>query len=518
MLSRVRRFARRTFSFLSTKKGASGALYALGIVFFLFFVFFPAVYVLLLSPGIRLDSEVLGALSTSFQIAFLSTFISILFGIPLAWTIFRSKGVWKDALNSLVDMPLIVPTSALGFSVYLFYGTQHGIGILDKGFWMLVALHTVFVFPYIVRTVFAAFEELDSVYETAARSLGAGIITVFRTISIPLVKSSIIIGAVLSFTRSLSETGATMMAAGLVRTASVQVLDFKTAGDISGAASVSVALIVSAICFLLLAKFLARKASFSIEGFFSPRLESKLGMFHNHKTAVVILFFLIFILLPAFFLFVYLLGVRQIPSGDSLSLLLGSLAVSFGIAFAVTIVNLFFGSVLALLIGRNKFGLGKLFESLNDVVLIVPTSALGFSLGLYWSGIQLPEIIVIALAHLSFTFPYLVTPIAASVAQLDRNIEEAASTLGATPYKIFRTITLPLIFPSVLAGIIMAFMRSMSETGATLAVSKTISTVPVLIVNLVKSNSFSEAAFACAVLFTVSFILLLVMRGGVKRA
>ena len=101
---------------------------------------------------------------------------------------------------------------------------------------------------------------------------------------------------------------------------------------------------------------------------------------------------------------------------------------------------------------------------------------------------------------------------------LTARAEEAAATLGASPYKTLRTITLPLIIPSVLAGMVMAFMRSISETGATLAVSKSIATVPVLIVNLVASEQFPEAAIACLILFAISFILLIIMRRGAKHA
>ena len=501
----------------SKNRLAGNALYAISILFFFVFVLFPAIFVLTQSGGIKLEPGVLSSLATSFEIALVSTAISLIFGIPLAWMISRSKGIKKQLLDSLVDMPLIMPTSALGFSVYLFWGSQYGLDILEKGFWLIVALHTTFVFPYVVRTVSAAFDELDKVYETAAHSLGANALTCFRTVSFPLAKSAIIIGAMLAFTRSLSETGATMMVAGLASTAPVAVLTYKNAGDMQGAISTSIILIVAAVAFLFTAKYLARKLPFTVEGI-SPRLEARLSHLSIFKDAATLGFFFIVILVPAFFFFVFLIGMNGLPPQSELQRIYDSLAVSFLVAAAVTAVNLFFGFSIAMLIGKNKWGLGKFFETANEVVLVVPTSALGLSLGLYWAGVQLPEIAIIALAHLSFTFPYIVTPIAAAVGQLDKNIEEAAATLGASPYKTLRTITMPLIIPSVLAGMVMAFMRSISETGATLAVSKNISTVPVLIVNLVKAEQFPEAAIACLMLFAVSFVLLIIMRRGVKHA
>jgi len=492
-------------------------LYVVSALFFFLFVLFPAIFVLTQSGGIRLEPQVLSALATSFEIALISTIISLIFGIPLAWMISRSRGIKKQVLDSLVDMPLIIPTSALGFSIYLFWGSQYGLGMLEKGFWLIVALHTTFVFPYVVRTVSAAFDELDKVYETAAHSLGANCLTCFRTVSFPLVKSAVIIGAMLAFTRSLSETGATMMVAGLAATAPVAVLTYKNAGDMQGAISTSIILIVAAVAFLFSAKYLARKLPFTVEGI-SPRFETRLARLSGIKDAATLGFFFLMILVPAFFFFVFLIGMNGLPPQSELQKIYDSLAVSFLVATVVTGINLFFGFSIAMLIGKNKWGLGKLFETANDIVLVVPTSALGLSLGLYWAGIQIPEIAIIALAHLSFTFPYIVTPIAAAVGQLDKSMEEAAATLGASPYKTLRTITLPLIIPSVLAGMVMAFMRSISETGATLAVSKNISTVPVLIVNLVKAEQFPEAAIACLVLFAISFVLLIIMRRGVKHA
>jgi thiamine transport system permease protein len=496
----------------SSKNGlVRDSLYAGAVLFFLLFIFFPAVFVLSESLSIRLTPEIAAAIATSFEIALVATAVSLLFGVPLAWIISRSQGLKKQALNALVDMPLIIPTAALGFSVYLFWGSSYGLLLLEKGFWMIAALHTVFVFPYVVRTVSAAFEELDPVYETAARSLGANLLTVFRTVSLPLVKSAVIIGGMLAFTHSLSETGATMMVAGLAQTAPMQVLAYKNAGDIPAAASVSVVLILLAVAFLFLAKRYARRASFLLEGV-SPRLELRVKRFSSLKDALVLCFFFLIILVPTFFLFVFLLQLKALPSASELSVIFNAVGLSFLIAFAATTVNLLFGFSMALLIGRNKWGLGPLFESANEVVLVVPTSVLGFSLALYWSGLHLPELLVIMLAHLSFTYPYIVTPVAAAIGAMDRNLSEAAATLGATPFKILRSVTLPIILPSVLAGIVMAFMRSISETGATMAVAKNVSTVPVLIVSLVTADKLAEAAVACSTLFAISFVLLIVMR------
>jgi ABC-type sulfate transport system permease component len=102
--------------------------------------------------------------------------------------------------------------------------------------------------------------------------------------------------------------------------------------------------------------------------------------------------------------------------------------------------------------------------------------------------------------------------------ELDPTYEETAKTLGAKPLQVFRRVMFPVISMSVLAGAIMAFTRSLGETGATLSVASNANTIPVYIVNLVKSGSYYPAALACLVLIIVSFVTILIMRYLTRRA
>jgi ABC-type sulfate transport system permease component len=109
----------------------------------------------------------------------------------------------------------------------------------------------------------------------------------------------------------------------------------------------------------------------------------------------------------------------------------------------------------------------------------------------------------------------------AAVERINVEMEEAARTLGAKPLDVFRTIIFPLTKYSILSGAIIVFTRSLSETGATVAVTTTLQTAPVLIVNWVKSL-LSEGAKApataldiglgCGILILLSFIILLALR------
>ncbi|QLJ53466.1 MAG: ABC-type iron transport system, permease component [Candidatus Fermentimicrarchaeum limneticum] len=499
-------------------KSVEIVFYSVVILFFLLLVFAPILYIVLRGcpdsnamcfPSLYITKEMSDALINSFSIAFIAVVLDIIFGIPIAWVIARYKTKLKVYLDFLVDMPLIMPTAALGFSVALFWGGE-GIGLLSKGFWMIVAVHVAFTYPYIVRTLSAAIEEVDITYEMASRTLGSSPLTAFRTITLPLFKSGLLIAALLAFTRSLSETGATMMAVGtgqfFAATAPAQTLLYKNNGDMTSAISLSIILIAASTILLTLVRYLANRFGIPIVKVY-PSFEKSLNNLKLEKNVLAFAFFIAIILLPSF----YLLEFVSYSRGE-LGGIINSIGISFLIAFAATVANLIFGVGMALLIGRNKYGAGPFFEFLTDMVMVMPTVALGLSLGMFWNLFQLDELFVLAMVHVSFSYPYIVKPVAASIRELDKDLEDAARVLGATPFKVFTTITLPLIMPSILAGAVMAFMRSLSETGATLTVSKTFKTIPVLIVEFVKASKYGDAAFASALLLGVSFIAAYLLR------
>jgi len=508
---------------LYAKKHAPVLLYAAVALFFVFVIVVPPVYILsyVLKGGFALDSAARSALLLSFEIAALVTFVDLVFGIPVAWVLAKGKHTFLD---SLVDMPLVVPTTALGFSVFLFWGSGSGVsgllglenGLFSAGPALIVLLHVVFTLPYVIRSVEAAIKQINVSYAQAAETLGAKQLTVFRTVSFPLFKGGALVGGVLAFARSLSETGATIVVAGAFATAPVLVVDLKNSGNISSAAFVSVVLIGVAVVLFLLARVLASKTTGSL-GSVYPDLEAALSRLAPARNVFLGIFVLLFVLAPTFFIVFYALNNFTPMIGYSL---LKSIGISLLLAATATAINLVAALPLAYFIARDKFGLGGLFETLNDVVLLVPTSALGLSIALFWGLFGAGEFYALLLAHLSFSFPLMIKPVVVAIRGIDPALEDASRNLGAPPITTYLKIVLPLAMPAVLAGAIMAFMRSVSETGATLAVSKTIVTAPILIVDLVRSNKYAEAGFASFVLFGISFILLILLRkyAGGKNA
>jgi len=359
-----------------------------------------------------------------------------------------------------------------------------------------------------VRSVSAAIMQLDVAYEEAADSLGASPFSFFRTIALPLCRDGVINGAVLSFTRSLSETGATMMVAGVFATAPVLIVSLKDADNFPAAASLSIILILIALLILVLARTAFGKKTFTLPTI-RPDFEKKLSGLFSPRNFIVTFVYFAMIFLPTIFLVLYYF--MNFKAVD-ISALTGSLLISFAVAGIVTLFNAFLALPIAYIIARNRMGIGEIVESLNEVILIVPTSALGLSLALFWRQFLPWEIVILILAHLCFTFPLFVKPLVAAFRNISTDQEDAAYSLGAGTVRIFRTVILPQIKPALITGAIMVFMRSLSETGATLAVSQNIKTVSVLIVELFKENRLDEAAIACLILFSFSLVFLVILK------
>lgn len=503
---------------LDPKKRLGLVGFFVAIIFFLFIIFLPAVYILsyVWKAEGMFSGAVLQAVLTSFVIGVVVTAINLIFGLPLAWVMVRGKGWMSKCLDNLVDLSLVVPTAALGFSIYLYWGSKYGVaglfgledGIISKGVIMIILLHVVFTIPYMIRSIAASISHVDVDCEEAAVTLGANPFTIFRTISLPLFKDGVIVGSILSFTRSLSETGATMMVAGAVSTAPILIVGLKQSGDMPGAAGASIVLILSAMAVLFVAKFFLKEKSINFEKVY-PSFEKSLIKLKPIMHIGLAIFFIVIVFLPTIFIVLY--NVTSLNFFIS-SVLFKSLAISFLLAFLATLINLVFSAPLAYLIARNMFGLGKFFDSLNEIVLLVPTSALGLSLVLYWQNIFSNEFLILLLTHLSFTFPLLLKPLSVAFKDISHSLEEASCSLGASTKTMFISILLPLIKPALIAGSIMAFLRSLSETGATLAVSKNIKTIPIVIVDMVKADNLDQAAFACTVLFIISLIFLFILK------
>lgn len=524
------------------------------ISFFLLFVILPTVYILSyaftnwasIEENVLNDAEMLdlivNSIVASFQIAAIVTVIDIVVGLPMAWMLVRKQFRGKELLDTLIDMPLAVPTAALGFSSAIFFAItpetlqapSFALNAVGSPFLLIVLLHVVFSYPYMVRSLSAILVQIDQTYETAGRTLGASALSAARTITLPLFRAGLVTGMILCFARSLSETGGTMIALATMADSK----GFQTGPTVIGMwkplvttnpelaaplAFVSILLILSSLALLVVIKLVVMKVRLPM-GRIWPRPERLLSRnwFPRAKDGLATFFLVLFVLIPSFFIFTYVVSVE--PTSFDWNPFIEGLAVSFLVAGVVTAVDIALGVPLALYIAKNSSGnLPKVLDVLVNVPLIVPTAALGYSLGEFWTGqniIPSYDVLLIILAHVAFTYPLVVRSVAGAVEEVDPAYEEAARTLGARPIQAFRRVLYPMIKSSILAGAIMAFTRSLGETGATQAVVANASTAPVYIVKLIQlktPSGYYMAGLACIVLIIVSFMFMLALRYMTNR-
>jgi len=192
------------------------------------FLLLPLAGLLIRAPWGRLGAALSGtdatqALTLSLWTATVSTAISMVIGVPLAWVLARSSFPGQRLLRALVTLPLVLPPVVGGVALLLAFSRTGAVGrYLDSWFGLtipftplaVVMAETFVAMPFLIITVEGAFRSADQGFEEAAATLGARRLTVFRRITLPMVAPSLGAGAVLCWARALGEFGATITFAG----------------------------------------------------------------------------------------------------------------------------------------------------------------------------------------------------------------------------------------------------------------------------------------------------------------
>jgi thiamine transport system permease protein len=541
---------RENLDIISSKPIVKYGVYLTAVVLFFALIFLPPILGIIIKWGAmgevlgdgELVARILNAVKNSFVIAVLVSVLDVASGIPMAWFIARGKSRWINVLDALADVPFIVPTAVLGYSLLLFWYKPEGIsaffgGSLVSPGWLLVSLlHFTFSYPIVVRVIVGALLDYKIEYEQASRTLGAPPLTTARTVTLGIIKPSLIAAFILAFARSISETGATMMVAGVFENGPVFIQNMKNAFSAQppqvsqtiyeGSTILASLILITVSCMIFAAvRILGSRLKLPMKGAW-PTLERKLS--YSSATLVrngtTFLIFLVIVLIPS--LFVALPAFEALLTDVLPKAIAGvapwteywqSLVLSYSLGAVVTVLNVLLGLPMAIIIARKR--LGNLSSALNilvDIPIIVPSVALGVSLRFFWKEtlVFIPDIWLLIFAHLAITYPYFVRAMSAAVERISIELEEASRTLGAKPLGVFRTIIFPLTKYSMFSGAIMVFTRSVSETGATLAVTQ-LKTAPVFLVDWVKgkvSVTPLEIGLGCGFLILFSFVILLALR------
>jgi len=173
---------------------------------------------------------------------------------------------------------------------------------------------------------------------------------------------------------------------------------------------------------------------------------------------------------------------------------------------------------LAVLIGTSgALGMHRRKSKLNDAVayvsmipIMIPEIILGMVFLSIFSMMGLPfGMVTLVIAHTTFCVPYIYSMVKARLVGMDNSIEEAARDLGASPFKVFFDITLPMILPAVLSGVILAFAMSFDDVVISIFVTgPTVNTLPVKIYTKLKTGVTPEINALATILLLVTILLL----------
>lgn len=168
-------------------------------------------------------AEIILPILLSLKIAFISTFITLILGLILAYVFTKHEFLFKDGLEVILTLPMTLPPTIMGYILLLLFSRKGPIGrILYNAFdinviftWVAGCIAAVVVsLPLMYQSIKSSFLSTDPVYENVARTLGKSEFEIFTKVTIPLALPGIVSGIVLSFSRAIGEFGATLMVAG----------------------------------------------------------------------------------------------------------------------------------------------------------------------------------------------------------------------------------------------------------------------------------------------------------------
>ncbi|MDQ1210226.1 sulfate transport system permease protein [Acinetobacter baylyi] len=234
------------------------------------------------------------------------------------------------------------------------------------------------------------------------------------------------------------------------------------------------------------------------------------------------------VLIPLSAVFIKSLGVGWEGLWEILSSqrILKSLQLSFTTALIAALINVVFGLLLAWCLVRYTFPGKRIVDALVDLPFALPTAVAGIALtSLYastgWIGQYLEPLGIkvaytplgITLALIFIGLPFVVRTVQPVLSDIETELEEAASALGANRFQIIRKIILPILFPALLTGFALAFARGVGEYGSVIFIAgnqpfKT-EIAPLMIISRLEEYDYAAATTIAVIMLVISFVILL---------
>ena len=468
------------------------------------------------------------AITNTLKVGFLVGILSTLVGLLFAYVeVYVKMDKLAGGLFKVVSMlPVVSPPFVLSLSMIMLFGkagiiTRYLLGIYDNsvyGFWGIAVVQTLTFFPVCYMMLKGLLKNIDPSLEEAARDMGASRWKVFTSVTLPLMLPGLGNAFLVTFIESIADFANPMIIGGSYDTLATTIyLQITGAYDKAGAAAMAVVLLCITLGMFAVQKYyLERKTAATLTG------KASRGRMLITDRSVKIPLTVLCSLVALFVIMMYLCvpigacfptwGFKFFPlTGKWFKLVfsryhgLKAFRDSFVLSLIAAPITALLSMIISYLVVKRNFKSKGFIEAVSMLAMAVPGTVLGvgyirgFSGGLFHSGILQGLYGTAGILIIVFVVRSLATDTRSGISalrQIDKSIEESAYDMGADSFRVFMTVTLPLIKDSFLSGLVTAFVRSITAISAIILL-----VTPQFLLITVQINEFAEKgsySLACA--------------------
>ena len=468
------------------------------------------------------------AITNTLKVGFLVGILSTLVGLLFAYVeVYVKMDKFVGGLFKVVSMlPVVSPPFVLSLSMIMLFGkagiiTRFLLKIYDNsvyGFWGIAVVQTLTFFPVCYMMLKGLLKNIDPSLEEASRDMGASRWKVFTSVTLPLLLPGLGNAFLVTFIESIADFANPMIIGGSYDTLATTIyLQITGAYDKAGAAAMAVVLLCITLGMFAVQKYyLERKTAATLTG-----KASRARMLITDRSVKIPLTVLC-ALVAVFVIMMYLCvpigacfptwGFKFFPlTGKWFKLVfsryhgLQAFRDSFVLSLISAPITALLSMIISYLVVKRKFKAKGFIEAVSMLAMAVPGTVLGvgyirgFSGGLFHTGLLQGLYGTGAILIIVFVVRSLPTGTRSGISalrQIDKSIEESAYDMGADSFRVFMTVTLPLIKDSFLSGLVTAFVRSITAISAIILL-----VTPQFLLITVQINEFAEKgsySLACA--------------------
>ena len=490
------------------------------------------------------------AITNTLAVGFLVSIVSALVGLLFAYVevYVKLKTKFMSGLFQVVSMlPVVSPPFVLSLSIIMLFGksgliTRYLLGMYDNsvyGFWGIFVVQTLTFFPVCYMMLKGLLKNIDPSLEEAARDMGASRWKVFTSVTLPLVLPGLGNAFLVTFIESIADFANPMLIGGSYDTLATTIyLQITGSYDKPGAAAMAVVLLcITLLMFAVQKYYLEAKTAATLTG------KASRGRMLIEDRSVKVPLTVLCALAAGFVILMYLCvpigaffptwGFKFFPlTGKWFSLVftryhgLQAFRDSFVLSLIAAPITALLSMIISYLVVKRKFKSKGFIEAVSMLAMAVPGTVLGVGYirgfsgglfhtsilqGLYGTGLILIIVFVVR------SLPTGTRSGISALRQIDKSIEESAYDMGADSFKVFMTVTLPLIKDSFLSGLVTAFVRSITAISAIiLLVTPQFLLITVQINEFAEKGSYSLACAFATILIVITYGAVLLMNLFIK--